>query len=1010
MANYIVSSGITSTGVDLNYRDSMTVYRGGLANYTNVNSAGVLTLSFGMADLTTINNGGRVHVLHDGALIRNTLINSGGVMRVNEGASALNTVVLSGGSIRVSAGSSLLTSAAAGALVNGFDLEVASVFAGDFHFTSCVVGRYGAEICTRQTASHTTVGVGRTIYVYNSGYAFDTSLGSNALLTVMVGGLAENICTESRSRIEISGGLASSAVVVGGASMSVVNRGSTVDATVYSGGSMFISGYCVASNTLVSSGGKLNGFTIQSDTMHSSGVHISGATAYCGQYGEYAYIFYGQTAEECVVSSGVSLTVHSSGGIIATTVSSGATANGFTLRHDNYLSDGFHISGGSVSRYRTGVLYWNQTAEDMIITSGGSVVVSSGAGIRDTTIAAGGSMRIVSGAEVTGHLTLDFTGVSGYTRPIINNLDLLSSQADIRVTGLVPGYSYTVATSGSLDDIKCVSGLYADQVASGGSYTNVFAGATYYFDGQKVTTSSFELNEADIAMPLVSRGWEVNGVDLAARWTGNTQYVSSVHLTHTMTQGDGWLEIDGTNVNSALYGTSGGFAGTINWNIKSGTIRNLAAGADAGGSAGAVNLTVGAADFTGVVYAGGFGSVGGRTATLIAGGSFTKDFYAGALWNKLAAPTHVADVVLTVDSGTFNGSVYGASAVKTAAVSGVVHTAGDATLTLNGGVATGDEFCCFGGGYATGTATGVKVYTVDSVSVGVNGGSWGTRAAAGRGLFGGVFASGVTAEVLGDVNLSVMDGTLFNVFGGGWAQKHGRSIVTGNVNISVTGGSVANIFGGGSHSTSSVSTNSTTSVAGDVNITISGGEITGAICGRGHLPGDEVLGDVTITFTGSGTYGCDVFGYGGALPAGGGEARLVCRGFTGTLAGGIGGFDSIEFGGDTAAAFGTGPVANTAWCFDLAERDRKLADSALLECLGSAAAGKVTLKLADAGQATATGWTLADGLACADAEFDVEVDGILIDTLALGEQIAAGDFAGWGFSSTGGVLRFSRLA
>ena len=100
-----------------------------------------------------------------------------------------------------------------------------------------------------------------------------------------------------------------------------------------------------------------------------------------------------------------------------------------------------------------------------------------------------------------------------------------------------------------------------------------------------------------------------------------------------------------------------------------------------------------------------------------------------------------------------------------------VHTAGDVTLKLAGGEAEKSDFCCFAGGYATGTAEDVTVYTVGDIDAEISGGEWG-ESHGGRGIFGGVFASGVTAEA-GDVAITVSGGTMGNVYGGGWAQKNG---------------------------------------------------------------------------------------------------------------------------------------------------------------------------------------------------------------------------------------------
>ncbi|MBQ6352449.1 MAG: hypothetical protein IJJ28_04195 [Lentisphaeria bacterium] len=477
-----------------------------------------------------------------------------------------------------------------------------------------------------------------------------------------------------------------------------------------------------------------------------------------------------------------------------------------------------------------------------------------------------------------------------------------------------------------------------------------------------------------------------------------------------MTQGDGWLEIDGTNVNSALYGTSGGFAGTINWNIKSGTIRNLAAGATAGGSVGNVNLLIDAdMNFAGVAYAGGFGTVAGAVKTQIDGGTFAKDFYAGALANKLATATSVGDVSMTIDGGTFSGNIFGASAVKTDATkgNGTRHTAGDVTLTVTGGSTTkGTQACIFSGGYATGDAT-ATVYSVASVTAEISGCNWGT-ACGGRGVFGGIMASGVEAKVLGDVNLTVSGGAMGNVYGGGWAQKPGGKSIVGDVNLTISGGTIANVFGGGSHSTSGGTTS-----ADNVTITVSGGDISGAIYARGQLATDTVTGDAAVTFTGAADFSCDVYGYSyvGAVEAS--DATLTFAGYTGKFAGEIGGFDSIEFNDGTAMTLATlaADVANSAWKFDVAARDAALADTAMLTWSDADFTGDTIALNLKTGQSAE--WTLVDAAATTTYhKFDVLVDGvsILSETLDLDKAIEGGAYDGWGFTLEDSALKFKNLA
>ena len=492
-----------------------------------------------------------------------------------------------------------------------------------------------------------------------------------------------------------------------------------------------------------------------------------------------------------------------------------------------------------------------------------------------------------------------------------------------------------------------------------------------------------------------------------ARWTENTTATSAVNLADGMTTGNAWLEIDGLAFDKALYGTAENqnFAGAVNVKLTSGSIRNLAAGAAKGGTVRAANFTMAGGTLAGAGYAGGFGNVTDEVNTTITAGTLAsgKDFYAGALANyaKTGIATTVGNVSLTVKGGEFGGNLYGASAVKASVAN--AHTAGNVTLKLIDGNTAKADFCCFAGGYATGSAADATVYTVGSVTADISGGSWGT-AAGGRGLFGGAFASGVGAQA-GNVTVSVTGGSFGNVFGGGWAQKGGTSIVD-DVEITISGGTVANVFGGGTHSTSGGTTET-----GDITITVSGGNITGDIYARGQLDGDTT-GNVEVMFTGAADFGCDVFGYSYVGGEAGGAA-LSFSGYTGEFAGAIGGFDGITLYGATAMTLTSAAanVSNTAWTFDVSARAAALADTAMLSWEAADFDG-ASIELNLATDSTAE-WTLVNGAATTSyGEFDVLVDGnsILGNTLALGEKIVGGVCDGWGFTLEGSALKFKQLA
>ena len=666
----------------------------------------------------------------------------------------------------------------------------------------------------------------------------------------------------------------------------------------------------------------------------------------------------------------------------------------------------------------------NASGLDVItVESGATLQLGAGAAIDNTVVKAGGALEITSGADTGTKLTLDFTGAASGASTDVNDLGLVGASTTVYVEGLGQAFgTYTLGSGATGDEKFTLLSGNGNDYAMDGTLTSVvdaFTGKTYSTSvdagALKITAAAgtHTIAAVNTAEALATSGATFNGSDREAKWTENTAAATNVYLASGMTDGNAWLEIDGYNGSTAttLYGTAANqvFDGAVNLDIKSGSLRNLAAGAGTGGSVKAVNLSFDGATLNGVGYAGGFGSVTGTTDTQIADGTFTKDFYAGALANKLTTATNVGDVAMTIAGGTFSGNIYGASAVKTDTTkgNGTRHTAGDVTLTITDGETTkGTQACIFAGGYAAGDATGT-VYTVDSVTIDISGGDWGT-AAGGRGIFGGIMASGVEAQVLGAVNITVSgDATMGNVFGGGWAQKTGGKSIVGDVNINIAGGTIANVFGGGSHSISGGATE-----AGDVTITVSGGNITGAIYARGQLAGDATEA-AEVIFTGATDFGCDVFGYsyvGGSAS----DANLSFSGYTGEFAGAIGGFNGITFDGATAMELATAAadVSNGAWEFDLTDRASALAGTSLLTwSTGDFANDTIKVSFADDTQAQG-GWNIATvAEEFAGTTFAVEVGGSEIaNGLAYGDQIATGDYAGFGFELESGVLKFKNIA
>ena len=110
----------------------------------------------------------------------------------------------------------------------------------------------------------------------------------------------------------------------------------------------------------------------------------------------------------------------------------------------------------------------------------------------------------------------------------------------------------------------------------------------------------------------------------------------------------------------------------------------------------------------------------------------------------------------------------------------------------------------------------------------------------------------------------------------------------------------------------------------------------------------------------------------------------------------------------TAAA----DVSNGAWEFDLTDRASTLAGTSLLTW-NSASFTDDTIKVTFVDEAQAKGgWNIATvAEAFSGTTFDVKVgDSEIAAGLAYNQQIASGDYAGWGFELESGVLKFKNLA
>ncbi|MBP5531848.1 MAG: hypothetical protein J6Y54_07470, partial [Lentisphaeria bacterium] len=975
-----------------------------------------------------------------------------GIMDLTGGAK-FNEAYVSGGSVFLSANAEITNVELTGGAVilRGEETYVsgATVLGGTLHIQN---GGKGDDItiaggALSVTDTNMTNPAGKTEIVN------DVTMTAGTI-TVSSGGTINRLAAEGGTINVNSAGVVNTVDVAGGKLM-VFGNGTANDVTVGENGSAIVSGTLnvatSAWNVQVNNGGvvSLDANETLGNAKTVAGAHVnykenkSGATIKGAETNIAASTFYyngatvanGFSVENGVVRDlgadgnvyrigiGDGITVEDAevfancrisafGGAVVSGVNIVATTTSASviMRDDSEVYNA-NLTGGS---YKAVInLYENAKASGVTINAGGKVGVSAATvSIEDTTVKAGGELVLIADADTGKKLTLD---VADGNSIAINNLGLVNDSTTIMLVGETAGNTYTIATTGSTDKyVNCGEwGLYDDSIKANETITNAFTSMTYEFkeNGRQIEVTAFEAATQEAA-GSIEGGTTINTNGKAAKWTQNTTTTSGsvIKAATSAIAGDAWLELDGANLaGTTLYGAETGFTGGVNlYALNDAVVNNLAAGAEAGGTVESVKLTIEDAT-VGLAYAGGFGNVTSKTETLISGATVLKDFYAGALANyaKTGTVTHTGDITLEIADGEFSGNIYGAASVKAGAATSLVHSVGNVTITVKDGeTKKGNQACLFAGGYATGSAASDSaVYTVGNVDVTISGGTWTSGATAGgRGVFGGIFASQVTA-VAEDVTLTITGGTFGNVYGGGWAQKNGVSVVD-DVEITIDGGTIANVFGGGTHSTSGGST-----IVDDVSINISGGNITGAIYARGQLDGDVVSGDeVNVTFTGDTNFGCGVFGYsyvGGAAS----DAVLSYTAYTGTFSGAIGGFDSIVFDDDTAMTLSTAAadVSNGKWEFDFTDRAAELAGTSFLTWSTADFAGDtVKVNFTDAAQAAA-GWNIATA-AFTGASFDLYIGGTEITSVAYDTAIADGDWAGWKFTDENGTLKFKQLA
>ena len=385
MAEYIVSSGEVSSGIVLE-KDSMTVFDGGTADTTTVNSAGKLTISFGgVAENTTLNSRGGMYV-SDGGTANSTVVASRGSMYVSDVGTANSTVVAYGGNFYLSKGGTAADT---------------SVSSG---------GRF--TVLSGGTACDTTVNGSGRIVVSSGGTAMGIIVSDGGLLDFAVAPDTLIAGTSGGVAFEIGNGQVSGYTVNAGDTLNV-SSGGTADSVTVNGGIMYVETTGTIKNTTLNCGTVY----IYNEAI-ATNITVSSGTFSVGDRG---------VANTVIVSSGGSLEVFREGIVSSASVSGGelTVSSGGVMSHAEVFSKGQLIvfslgqlngatvfSGGSLQVSSGGTVtdtavssgdlhvFTGGLANSTTVSSGGRVILESEGTVNHATVGAGCTLKVESGGQM----------------------------------------------------------------------------------------------------------------------------------------------------------------------------------------------------------------------------------------------------------------------------------------------------------------------------------------------------------------------------------------------------------------------------------------------------------------------------------------------------------------------------------------------------------------------------------------------------------------------------------
>jgi autotransporter passenger strand-loop-strand repeat protein len=247
----IVASGAVASGTVVQSGGVETVQTSAADGFTVVSRGGT-EIVFGDASFATISAGGSEKVSSGGALIGATVM-SGGTLTVFKGGVANFTLVSAfGGYEYISAGGTAI-----GTTLSGAGQEM--VLAGGLSVSTTMAtnGIDSEVIASGGTGSGTNLGAGNFQYVLAGGSAVGTEVGATS--TEYVAGRADATQVSAGGALQVSsGGTADFAQISAGGALAIASGGSATGTTILSGGTEFVSSGAHVSGTTLSAGAAID--------------------------------------------------------------------------------------------------------------------------------------------------------------------------------------------------------------------------------------------------------------------------------------------------------------------------------------------------------------------------------------------------------------------------------------------------------------------------------------------------------------------------------------------------------------------------------------------------------------------------------------------------------------------------------------------------------------------------------------------------------------------------------